>query len=294
MHKQGKHNRQEPCEILNTKELYRRENYLLQDYHLVKVGMSEELLRICEENCIREAGHRRKEAGGFFVRRRLRKVRLQERALLAEFLNDLAMDSDSSSFVCEEPIAYFAGREFNAYFQVEYVRHMLRYGRCGEFLTSEVSSGRKGELLSHFVILGQSACVPEIIYECVRNIKSLKWILPERQFRVELQDFVDILYEEYGLAVDVKLLSEKENFTKVHPVCRVPSLVLDFSETDRIPTADVARGSIWLDMASSEEKRRRIEERNTGIYYYSLKKEWKQPQKALYHLDTIGKNGYNT
>jgi len=81
---------------------------------------------------------------------------------------------------------------------------------------------------------------------------------------------------------------------QVYPICLHPSLVLDFSEADRIATADVPRGSIWLDMAASEEKRRRIEDRNTGIRYFSLKKEWKQPQKALNHLDTTSKNGYNT
>ncbi|MBE5884665.1 MAG: hypothetical protein E7291_09710 [Lachnospiraceae bacterium] len=266
-------------QALHLQKLMVREEFDMRDYKLVKLGMSETLLQICEENGIRESGRRTKETGGFFARRCRKKRRMQEKLLLEELEEMLSAESEIGGIVCEEIIAYFAGREFNGYFQADYVRHMLRYGT---------------ELLSHLVILGQTACVPELVYESIRHVKSMKWILPKRQFRVEQQEMVDILYEEYGLAVEVKLLEERESYMQVYPICLHPSLVLDFSEADRIATADVPRGSIWLDMAASEEKRRRIEDRNTGIRYFSLKKEWKQPQKALNHLDTTSKNGYNT
>lgn len=259
-------------------ELYCLEDYNLQDYRLIKVGMHAELLRICEENDMSEKEHRKTDRGGFLARRRIRKKRLREREMLTEFFKSLPELQKGSSFVCREPISYFAGLEFNGYFQADYVRHLLRY--VGD--------------LPHFIILGPSYCIAEILYDHVRDMKSLKWIIYERQFREEQEELVDVLYEEYGLAVDVRLLSEEESFAKAHPTCREPSVVLDFSEEDRIPTVDVARGSIWLDMASSEEKRRRIEDRDTGISYFSLKKEWKEPQKALNYLDTISKNGYNT
>lgn len=267
--------------ILQKEDLYRREDYDLQDYHLVKIGMSEHLLRICHENTFRQNSRRNRESGGFFERKRQKRRHRQDGLLLAEFLQDIQSDADNGSFVCEEPIAYFAGREFNGYFQASYVRHLLKY---------------RGfvEPVHHFIILGQTACIPELVYELVNTMKSLKWILPRRLYRREQQELVDTLYEEYGLAVEVKVFEEEESFAMAYPVCRMPSVVLDFSEADRVPTADVARGSIWLDMGASEEKRRRIEDRDTGIHYFSLKKEWKQPQKALNYLDTTSKNGYNT
>lgn len=333
--------------VLKAEELYCMEEYILQDYRLVKVGMHPELLRICNENCVGESGKENmkatgkvkesenvigkgsKKRWGFLAGRRRKKEKRLEREMLAEFLQKLQdrqetpgnvqnmqENQDTSSFVCEETVALFAGREFNGYFQADYVRHMLRYGGhaeafvAGQDMTGSGSAGRdsagqdfvgrgmrverKEDMLSHFVILGQCYCITEIIYEYVGNMKSLKWILPERQFREELEELVDILYEEYGLVAEVRLLSEEETFAKAHPVCRMPSVVLDFSEEDRIPTADVAKGSIWLDMGCSEAKRRRIEDRDTGISYFSLKKEWKQPQKAVNYLDTVSKNGYNT
>lgn len=295
-------NKQTAGAVLCKEDMYCREDYDLQDYQFIKLAVSEKLLQICEENITADNSRRRKESGGFFEKRRRKRIREQERALLTEFLQDIGADAGEVSFVCEEPVAYFAGREFNGYFQEKYVKHLLRYAGMGALFLGEkekmprgsVRRRDSGDFLTHFVVLGQTDCVQKIIYKLVDNIKSLKWILPRRLYRQEQQDFVDILYEDYGLAVEVRLMEEEESFTKVYPSSRLPAVILDFSETDRIPVMDVAKGSIWLDMGSSEEKRRRIEDRNTGLHYFSLKKEWKQPQKALNYLDTTSKNGYNT
>lgn len=320
---EGKKEQQSP-------ELYRREDFEMPDYHLIRVEMSERLLQICQDNCTQEEGRRKEKPGGFFARRRRVKQMQQERQLLASFLREMiraqapgeadgvriskapdcrlqtgeaqtAKAQESACFVCQEPMPYFAERYFNDYFAEKWVRHMLRYGGYVQGMAHPWGSADHGgdgaevsPAFAYFVLLGETGCVPDILWEYARGMKSLKWILPQRQFREEHQELVEMLSEEYGLAAEVRLLSEEESYRQVYPMCRFPSLILDFSETDRIPTADVARGSIWLDMASSEDKRRRIEDRDTGIRYFSLKKEWKQPQKALNYLDTMGKNGYNT
>ena len=49
----------------------------------------------------------------------------------------------------------------------------------------------------------------------------------------------------------------------------------------------------WLDFPASEEKERRVTSGCPQIRYFSMKKEWKDPRKALEYLDTISKNGYN-
>ena len=263
---------------LHIEELYEREDFCLRDYHLTRVGMREELVQICMGDTEEESSRRKKGSGGFFAKRRRRKRRREELLYREQFLHSIREDADHTVFVCEKPIPYFAPWEFNGYFQPDWVEHLLRYG----------------EGLHDVLILGQANCLSELMYPRAQSFRSLRWIVPERQFKREQEELVDILYEEYGLAVELRLLGEDEHYRQSRIACRQPSLVLDFSEEDRIPTADVARGSVWLDMACSEEKRRRMEDRDTGISYFSLKKEWKQPQKALNYLDTISKNGYNT
>lgn len=273
-------------DISEQQNSYHREDFDFPDYHLVKVGMTETLMQFCKNNSF--AGNLAESSMktsclieknfGFFAEWRRKRQLQQERAQFLAFLQEITYGLETYDCVYEECIPYFAERRFNGYFEAGWVRHMLRYNPP----------------LTNILLLGQACCVPEILSEYARGIKSLKWILPARQFREEQQELVEMLEEEYGLAAQVRLLSEEESYKQIYPVCGVPTLILDFSEADRIPTADVAGGSIWLDMGSSEEKRRRIEDRDTSIRYFSLKKEWKQPQKALNYLDTIGKNGYNT
>ena len=72
-----------------------------------------------------------------------------------------------------------------------------------------------------------------------------------------------------------------------------PCLVLDFCDSDKVYGGGLAAGSIWLDFPASEEKERRVTSGCPQIRYFSMKKEWKDPRKALEYLDTISKNGYN-
>lgn len=150
--------------------------------------------------------------------------------------------------------------EFNDYRKLRWVEHLLQYAA-----------------LSHFLVLGYHPALPKLLCLYADKMKSLKWILPEWCYSEELQEFLENFYEEYGLAAMVQVLPPGETCKRAHISCREPSNILDFSGEERIPTGDIARESIWLDMDSLEEKQRRMESRNTGIYYYSLKKEWKQP-----------------
>lgn len=155
------------------------------------------------------------------------------------------------------------------------------------------------KLLEHaeydnFVILGNAFCLPEILYEHVRRMRSVRWILPGEQYTQELQDFLEDFYEETGLAVELQLAAEDEPFWRVRPASAAPVNILDFSGEEKLSAADVAEGSVWLDMDSKEGQNRRMEARNPGIRYFSMKKEWKHRQKASIHLDTTDKSRYNT
>jgi len=149
-----------------------------------------------------------------------------------------------------------------------------------------------GEYPPHFLILGYNRYLPELIMKHIRRIRSLRLVLdcqPE-----EFIDFLDDLYEEYGLTVSIHMLSEEEGemlpFRKYRIICPLTSTIIDYTGEPHLNISQVAEKSIWLDMDSLEEKRRRLEGRNTGIRYLSFKKH----VKTLSDLDITDKNGYNT
>ena len=132
-------------------------------------------------------------------------------------------------------------------------------------------------VLPHFVILGAAPCLPILIEKYAGGMKSLRWILPENDYSQEVQEFVEDFYIEYGLAIMLQITPAGQR--RLQAVCTEPSNVLDFTEEANMNLAKVAKGSIWLDMLSMEEKRRRIVDRSTGITYFSLKEKWKLVRK---------------
>ncbi len=133
--------------------------------------------------------------------------------------------------------------------------------------------------LHHFIILGYDNSIPEILFRHVRQMKSLRLILPSES--PEIEACLDDIYEDYGLATSLQIINPQQTsdrgiFRTTRIACQVPSIILDFTGESHILTTDIARDSIWLDFDSNEEKRRRIEDRNTGITYHSTRKQWKQ------------------
>ena len=149
----------------------------------------------------------------------------------------------------------------------------------------------------HFIVLGKAPCIPELLQQYAERMKSLRWIIDEacaRNHGEELEEFAEDFYQEQGLAVTIEQVQGKYGFERLQLTCKEPSNILDFSGEDKVSTGWAARGSIWLDMWSSEEKCRQINQRNAGIQYFSLREKWRQTQKKSYRLDTVNKNEYNT
>lgn len=137
--------------------------------------------------------------------------------------------------------------------------------------------------LVHYLILGYEDYIPELLKKWARHMKSLRFILSRTS--EELDIFLEDFYEESGLTASIQIVSGKAGrqdapYYGYNVVCPNSSVILDFSGEAHLFTADVARGSLWLDMDSLEEKRRRIEDRNTGIQYLSMKKEWKKAART--------------
>lgn len=145
-----------------------------------------------------------------------------------------------------------------------------------------------------FVVLGCAPCVGRILRGHAARMRSVQWIMKPEQYTEAVQEFVEEFYEEYGLAITMKLLEEGEDWIRVRPSSVQPVNVLDFSGEEKLSVCDIAKGSVWLDMDSLEGKERRMEVRSPQIGYFSLKKQWKQLQKEPIYLDTIGQNRYNT
>ena len=157
---------------------------------------------------------------------------------------------------------YWQIPEFNAYLQPQWVEPLL-----------------ENAVLHNFVILGYAECTPAVIIRCARRMRSLRWILPEQDCTEKLQDFLDDFYGDYGLAVTLQPLEGKRAFARLLLVGKDPVCVLDFTGESCISPGGIAKGSIWIDFRSVEEKARRILEHKEGISYFSLKEIWKRTGK---------------
>lgn len=157
---------------------------------------------------------------------------------------------------------YWQFPEFSAYLQPQWMAPLLENVR-----------------LHHFVVLGCADSTPSAILYCVKRMKSLRWFLQERDCGQELQDFVEEFCGEYGLAVDLHPLEGERVFSRLLLETVAPVCVLDFTGEPRITTGGLAKGSVWIDFCSVEEKARRILEREDGLSYFSLKEMWKRAGK---------------
>lgn len=153
--------------------------------------------------------------------------------------------------------------EFDDYRQPLWAEKLLPHGDCPNLL-----------------VLGQSDCIPGLLVANARRLRSVKWYLLKNEYTQEAEVFLDGFYDEYGLVVELHLLEEKKDWWSVRFYCPEPVKVLDFTGEPKVSAYEVAKGSIWLDMDALDEKSERMEVRNQGIRYFSLKKLWAQPQKA--------------
>lgn len=142
-----------------------------------------------------------------------------------------------------------------------------------------------------YVIVGDAPCVPELLYKYSRRMRSVRWLLLEQQYTEDVQDFMDDFYEETGLAIETELVlaeNDMHPWVRMHLTAPYPVNIIDFSGEEKLSACGVPRGSIWLDMDSLEGKCERVEVRNPDIFYFSLKKEWKQRKSPYLQAKSVG------
>lgn len=151
--------------------------------------------------------------------------------------------------------------EYRNYHQKDYAMQLLQKG---------ASVHKTG----HFFVLGYEDFVPEALMPHVKSMKSLTFLV-RREYEA-LEDFMEELNEEYGLAAALRVVPDDGLLC---PECAFPATILDLSGERKVEMSHVKEGGIWLDMDSSEEKRRRAEACGGQMAYFSVKKEWERQGK---------------
>lgn len=154
-------------------------------------------------------------------------------------------------------------------------------GYTQQFWVEQVFSQATGfpALPPRFVILGTASGLPQVLEAYVRRMRSLRWILLEAEWNEELSVFTEDFYTEYGLAIELQLVEDEAALKRLRLFSRESVSIVDFTGESYMAVSAAPEGSVWLDMRSVEEKRRRILAKGKKIKYFSMKEIWKSAQK---------------
>ena len=147
--------------------------------------------------------------------------------------------------------------EFQAYQEFRWIDRLLPY------------AGQE-----HFLALGTVGCIGQVLERLAPRMKSLLWIVPDYTYKAQVETVAERLYEEFGLAVDLRFLPEGAVFSRVRisgKYLTEPLNLLDFTGEKYAPPLTLAQGSIWLDLGAVEEKEKRIKGRRMPVEYVSLR-----------------------
>ena len=133
-----------------------------------------------------------------------------------------------------------------------------------------------------WIVIGDVPGVSDWIHKLARYMTSITFF--SKNPPAEWERMQAHLQQEFGLLTEWK--------RTMHPASAEPAMVLDYCTKERLFIWDVCRRSIWIDMNSLESRRHDIQDRDTGMHYYSLKRFWKE--EMIQTLDTANKIKYNT
>jgi hypothetical protein len=164
---------------------------------------------------------------------------------------------------------YWPFYTFTAYREPLFVNPLLQYAHA-----------------PHYLIIGFDPYVTEFVTARARRMKSLRLLLDYGP--KGLGDFLDDLYEEYGLPASFTMLPDQsaadtdwDTDMSAHPFrhalieCHVPSVIVDYSEETNLRITSLAPGSLWLDIYGDDEKHRRLNMQFPDIAYLSIKTLWR-------------------
>lgn len=146
--------------------------------------------------------------------------------------------------------------EFSCFTDAKWVRRLMQYARW-----------------DHFIVLGNSACIQQILRELAPRMKSLLWVVPDYTYTEQVESFAEDFFEEYGLVIRLHFLPEGTTYGQFQmgeENSQNPVNILDFTGEKYIPYFKPAAGSVWIDLHNMPEKAKRIRSHGLKVDYYSL------------------------
>ena len=164
--------------------------------------------------------------------------------------------------------------EFEGYSEWKWIDRVLPYAKWERFLA-----------------LGTVGCVRQVFERIAPRAKSLLWIVPDFTYKAQVETVAEMLYEEYGLAVDLRFLPEGAVFSRLQisgTYLAEPMNVLDFTGEKYVPPLTLVPDSAWLDIGAVAEKERRIKGRRMPVEYISLRSLAEHPAADFFRENRDG------
>lgn len=165
--------------------------------------------------------------------------------------------------------------EYCGYHQKQYADHLLRQAvdalnRAGN------GSDIQDRCIFHMYILGYERLIPQVLQPYISRIKSLTFVLGVKDDRKMLEEYLEDLYEEEGLAANCVFFAPEQMAGSSMFFYQKPAVVLDLTGDARRMLWEQGDGICWIDMDSLDEKRKRFAARCSEAVYFSMKEIWKK------------------
>ena len=198
---------------------------------------------------------------------------------LAEYVRPFCMDcADAGTVYDPSAEKWLQERKTDGWWQrfFPYPRYRhFRKKEYGQYLLACAKDRMRQLQGQNILVLGYDESISELLRPVLKSAGALHLFPGDALEAQKSESYAEAVYEGYGLAVAVEDVPRKKG-AKVLPFWGEKSLILDFSGESIWYPENIAPGSIWLDMDSIWEKRKRMETRYTAIVYDSLQKRWEK------------------
>lgn len=256
----------------------RVKEYLLPGLRVVRCGLSGQAVELLDRDIpvetVSDRGRIRRIvdwiAGRIFGRlvsrwqakRRVQLAQVQKRALTEKIVSYWGEDYNTAC-VCRPAITCFAKWEFTDYMNMTFVSLVI-----------------KQACLPYYLVLGTCNELREMLLLRVRRIKQLSvWVI-KKDYEDRLENLIDELYEEYGLAVKLQII-DRDDYRHLNVTTALTCNILDCTGEENIRVSGVSKGCRWFDLGNSGDKYRKIENTCRDVIYYSVVDMFENPEKYI-------------
>lgn len=198
---------------------------------------------------------------------------------LAEYIKPFCQEAAEAAVVYDPSVeVWLQERKIAGWWQqfFPYPRYQhFRKKEYGKFLIAGVKNRIEQMQGLFLLVLGYDESISDLLKPFLKTAGGLRLFPENAEDAEKMENYAESVYEEYGLAVAVEDVPRRQG-QKCVPLYEGKNLILDFSGESIWYPVGAVTGSIWLDMDSIWEKRKRIETRYAAITYDSLQKRWEK------------------